>query len=735
MDNFMDNDQPAMDDFLNQDQDPSNGVDFDNGKADLEPTFFQTFASQQDPEVKLGSQEKDLNIQDIPLFGEQKLDIPADSTSLAQIEPQQLGNEWPHGDEMDVMQFQPPGFQEYMDPNLLSQQYPEPFNLTQNVVDTYKATSEVDGNLGIPHQSLPLSVDTTTAAAFDGDWPYDSDDSIPLSGQLPPTSPLDYPVNTIQVGEGQPHTIQRRGSTPLITHGKIKRTTRRNQGEQPMDPETLTYSYYGKPPPQKKAWGPRQKNGKPLFQYNRQGELDPNRPLSNKEIRMFLFGPSHGQEQSADWTNRDPEPGEVCRVNAGRSGLTLWISWTPAQSSHRYPSSNSNKCKFLDCALDSRTIKTGDPRIIFDERHNVTGASINPFWNAGYCHLYCFEKHFDPVQLLSTLDIRLDNRVFEKEESNLSALKPDEFEACKRWFHDHWPEHLNWHFEKYLRAKESRDEARKSPGTPLPPPAVERVRPWDSSLTYTLMKKSLDLESPAKAQQRAKRREVKKDSCDRDIHRGDLDYVNLARRIANQRVKSRNQGEVFQKEPPKVGTAWDDFQLARQQSQEQQWLKWTPVMSANSTWQSVRPAPHLPRPALCSSPSLSAKRPCQIESEPAPSGEDSRPTKRQRHSPIGEPSCAQAGNYMPRINGNPSQLGDPGAVPYVQQMQVSQPDVSQYSDQYSGATGFTESCQTDFEMPDMLPASGSVLGQGLPEPWPSFSPNMIRYRWQVQVQV
>ncbi|KAK8138163.1 hypothetical protein PG984_001543 [Apiospora sp. TS-2023a] len=40
-----------------------------------------------------------------------------------------------------------------------------------------------------------------------------------------------------------------------------------------------------------------------------------------------------------------------------------------------------------------------------------------------------------------------------------------------------------------------------------------------------------------------------------------------------------------------------------------------------------------------------------------------------------------------------------------------------------GQFRFTESSQTDSEMPDMLHVSGSVpLGQGLPEPGPSFSP-------------
>ncbi|KAK8027620.1 hypothetical protein PG991_004676 [Apiospora marii] len=566
---YSDDSLPTMEGILGQGQDPFEGLDFDNYQPEepnFEPSFEPSFESQPTPEVKVKSREEDFCIDHISFIDEPEPEFSIDSTPSAYVGPQQFGTGEPYqdtsiyGDGMDF-HFQSQEPQGYDELGPFAEQDLE----QMSVGDMFMETSDVhNNNFSITHQSqsFPLTVDTTMAAAYDGDCPYDSDDSMPLSGQLPTDSPLNSPITTVQVNDGQPHTIQRRGSTPLIAHGKIKRTTRRNQGEH-TDPETLSANYYGKPPPQKLPWGPMQKNGKPLFSYNRQGEVCKGRPLTIKEMRMYLFDPSDSQEQRANWVNRIPEPGERRRQNAVRSGLTLWIGWTPAQVSGRYPSSDSNKCKFLDCALDSRTIKTGDPRVIFDERHNVTGANINPFWNAAYCHLYCFEKHFNLVQLLSTIDLRLDDRIFQKEEQNLSVLKPDEYEAGRRWFEDCWPAHREWYIRHYQPAKVIRDEARKSPGRTVPAPAVERVRLWDKSLTSRIMERSLELESRAKAQQRKKRREVKKDSCDRDIHRGDLDLANKARHIANQarnqRVKSHNQGDDFQKEPPKVGANMERF--------------------------------------------------------------------------------------------------------------------------------------------------------------------------------
>lgn len=706
--------------FNNIQEDPFDAVDFDNvPKLEFEPTF----ESQQDY----------FPGQDIPPIDMAGLEVPTDPTAWAPNGPQQFGNEelytdmYGSGDGLDGLQFQPQDPPNYVELGLSKEPHLEQSGLAQVVGGMSMMPSNVNSNINMARQNPPLSVDTAVAAAFERDWPYESDVLIPVSEQLPPTSPLDTPISTIAVNDGQPHTIQRRGSTPLITHGKIKRTTRRNKGEH-VDPETLTAEYYGKPPPQKEPWGPVQKNGRPLFSYNRQGEVAKGRPFDIKEMRMYMFDPSDGQEKSANWVNRIPEPGERRRENAVRSGLTLWVGWTPAQVSGRYPSSDSNKCKFRDCAVDSRTIKTGDPRVVFDERDNVNGANINPFWNAAYAHLYCFEKHFNPVQLLATVDLRLDDRVFVREEQNLSTLKPDEYEACRKWFQSHWAGYCDWYTQHYQPAKELRDKAKSSPGAVLPAPAVELVRLWHESLTSRLMEKSLKLESRAKAQQRKKRREVKKDSCDRDTHRGDLDFANQARHIAalarNQRVKSHNQGEDFQREPPKVGKTWDEFQHVRQENQQHQWRKhyrpgMTPMDIISGTGQQARSFLRPPPPVLiCFSPSMTlpAKRPREVESRPAPGGEDSPPIKRRRQEP-GSFEVGRTDNDITRINKDPSHLWALETSPYFDMsntgMQVGHSYGSQCAGQSADDTGVPEAYQLS-QVHGMLPSPDP--GQDWPEP-------------------
>ncbi|KAK6865533.1 hypothetical protein PG995_002061 [Apiospora arundinis] len=437
--------------------------------------------------------------------------------------------------------WQPQDQQVYMTPDTSFNLGPwEQSGLTQDMLPPRAFSDTITAQ-----RSLPLSVDIIKAESCDADGSYESDISLPISNPPSALSPVKRPTTQHQVNGEPAHTLKRRGSTDLV-QGKIKRITRRNKGG-PDDARLISEQYYGNPPPPREAWGPMQKDGKPLFSYNRQGELARGRPFKLKEMKWYLFAKSPAG--CKNWVERTTEPGEVRRLEKVRSGLTLWIGWTPAQSTDRYPNMNSNKCKFLDCAISSRTIKTGDPRVIFDERHNHNGQAIDPFYNAGYCHLYCLEKHFDILQLFDALDVRFDDRGFVREEFNLSALKPDEQNACLRWVGKFWEEYMHWRRTEYEPARQERDRVRSTSTKPLypgalPPAAPERLRLWGDSLTHTLMRESLQLESQAKINQRKKRREVKPDSCDRDTHRGDLDFANQAREKKHNKREKRPRSAV-----------------------------------------------------------------------------------------------------------------------------------------------------------------------------------------------
>jgi len=146
------------------------------------------------------------------------------------------------------------------------------------------------------------------------------------------------------------------------------------------DPSTL-YARF----PVQPTWGPTKGRAKaPIFQYYRGGpELYPNRRYSKEELWTFFAG-----------TGRP----------ALRQGMTLWIQSTPSQVNYRYQASSaSSKCRYRDCPVPQGTILKGFFRVALDEFADLTTeGAADPFHNAGYLHLYCFEELFDLGLLLHT---------------------------------------------------------------------------------------------------------------------------------------------------------------------------------------------------------------------------------------------------------------------------------------------------------------------------------------------
>lgn len=98
------------------------------------------------------------------------------------------------------------------------------------------------------------------------------------------------------------------------------------------------------------------------------------------------------------------------------SKLRLWIQKTPADSSGRYPSLTLAKCRFSECpsrkANLNGTIWTGHIRVAVDERSQKYKDKTDPFFMAGYFHLYCFEKFLDlpEICLLPNVEVLADMR-------------------------------------------------------------------------------------------------------------------------------------------------------------------------------------------------------------------------------------------------------------------------------------------------------------------------------------
>ncbi|KAI3336503.1 hypothetical protein HD806DRAFT_8057 [Xylariaceae sp. AK1471] len=186
----------------------------------------------------------------------------------------------------------------------------------------------------------------------------------------------------------------------LLRNDKIPRVTHRNKGPEAVEPEL----YYGPSPPKPQPWGPKNDKGEYLFTYTEKGELAPGKFFTQKQMRYYLMGPKRGEIFEAPRRLK----GVKAKHGLRREGLILWIGWPAAMANSRYPrGGESTKCRFADCQY-SQTIKVGEPWVIFDERQNLDGEAIDPFHNAGYCHLYCLEFHFDIIELSNYVEVKPD---------------------------------------------------------------------------------------------------------------------------------------------------------------------------------------------------------------------------------------------------------------------------------------------------------------------------------------
>ncbi|KAI5924963.1 hypothetical protein F4810DRAFT_709155 [Camillea tinctor] len=279
-----------------------------------------------------------------------------------------------------------------------------------------------------------------------------------------------------------------RGKRLDLRSDKIPRHTRqKNERPEPRD-------WYGplqeKPP----NWGSPDHRGEPTFKYNQYGELEPGRYYSNSEMKEYFFGPK--------WHDKDAMPplleGVPVIKSKKRQGLTLWIGLPGSECNWRYPRQGvSTKCRFKECMHDNHTIRQGEYWVIFDERMNVAGDVINPFYNAGYVHLDCLEHIFDLVELWQQLDVRVDDRDFKYEEHGyfkLGRKHPRIVDEVAKWWKD---EYKKW---SEYRA-----------GGP------KRSRHFDSSLGRRLVAFDLKHESGARKNARARR-----GGNDSSRHKGDV---------------------------------------------------------------------------------------------------------------------------------------------------------------------------------------------------------------------
>lgn len=255
-----------------------------------------------------------------------------------------------------------------------------------------------------------------------------------------------------------------------------------------------------------RSWGPPLLPD--LFSYTEHGEWEPSLRLSTTDTRWYI-------------------------TNAARVGsrpLKIWIQHLPAQRNYRYPHTLSSKCRWDECPAAKGTILKGFYRVAFDERPDLSGRATDPFHNAGYMHLHCFEKMFDVYELIQCGLAALDNRVFPREDRNPMAVVSDHPHMAKAY--------KDWCYAqdaayRQFQERRSRGEAR------------HRFIPQELKLWHVLTKGYVDMESAARMKMRDERQ-----GNSLDKHGGDLDrYVaDTEKRKALNKVARKRVADEFDDE-------------------------------------------------------------------------------------------------------------------------------------------------------------------------------------------
>lgn len=323
----------------------------------------------------------------------------------------------------------------------------------------------------------------------------------PMPGPTPPAY-INYP------GSAKPEEEEYKRPVRLVHH----------RGKVMIDPKQV-YQPLAKAPP---SWGPPLLPD--LFSYTEHGEWDPSLRLSTMDTRWYITNAARVAERP----------------------LKIWIQHLPAQRNYRYPHALSSKCRWDQCPAAKGTILKGFYRVAFDERPDLSGRATDPFHNAGYMHLHCFEKMFDVYELIQCGLAALDNRVFPREDRNPMAVVSDQphmAKAYKDWCY------VQDSAYRQFQERRSRGEVRS------------RLIPQEQKLWHVLTKGYVDMESAARMKMRDERQ-----GNSLDKHGGDLDrYVadTKKRKALNKVARKRVADELDDEGESALGKAGPRVKRAR----------------------------------------------------------------------------------------------------------------------------------------------------------------------------
>ncbi|KAK1676798.1 hypothetical protein BDP55DRAFT_532261, partial [Colletotrichum godetiae] len=294
------------------------------------------------------------------------------------------------------------------------------------------------------------------------------------------------------------HTPSRDLTTPVV-NGKILKRIPKPAKAKDVDASDWYDSLHEAPAP----WGGHD-HTKPMFQYNKEGELQPHLRFTREQILYYI---------------RE-------RKQRGLP-LTLWIQNVPHGCKTRVGDDRLRACRWSGCPAYKGTILKGFWRVCFDERPETSGKQHDPYHNAGYMHLWCMDRCFDLLEIAQAFDLKPDTRYFEKEERNPMAMTRDHDELVMEF--EDWRTSQQAAYEEWQRSSETN----KMMGLPVQNRQVGR----EAKLWYVLTTKHLALETPVRSNMRKKRNGISIDK-----HKGDLDWY--VERINEKKVSKKGHSVI-----------------------------------------------------------------------------------------------------------------------------------------------------------------------------------------------
>ncbi|CAK7215544.1 hypothetical protein SBRCBS47491_002517 [Sporothrix bragantina] len=177
--------------------------------------------------------------------------------------------------------------------------------------------------------------------------------------------------------------------------------------------------------PVRPNWTARDGNHQAYIKYSKQGELKPVVRFDVKTLEAYIRG-------------------------CAQQGIPLriWVQNSATMHTDRFPSRASSICRAANCPVRSNTIARGMYQVCFDEYpEETTNGRYDPFFVAGYMHLFCLEEAMSIAELMTFADVQPDVREFPLEQRNPMSLNRDGVGRTLQGAYNEWK---SMHYDRYV---------------------------------------------------------------------------------------------------------------------------------------------------------------------------------------------------------------------------------------------------------------------------------------------